>query len=208
MKNVLTVSASRLRIVLSITLVLLIGAGIAVAIVGITRIQDYARDVNETVVTADNLSTDTNQLKRDIAEYKKSTEAVRLAEEVVAKRESYQYQDDAYKDLLAIAKRAGVSIRQYTFSDSDPTVSATAGSQIANAPAPQSASGIIELRPSYIAFTLTSPVNYTSFLNFLHYMEQNLIKMQIKKVSLSSAFRDGVNGAVVTDELVIEVFTK
>lgn len=204
MKNILTVSASRLRIALSITLLLLIATGIAIAVIGINYIQDYARDVNETVISADNRSNDTNQLTQDIAEYNRNTEAVQLAEDIVAKRESYQYQDDAYKDLLSIARRAGVSIRQYTFSDSDPSLGSNSGAQNVSQPSSSGAS----LRPSYITITLASPVDYANFLNFLHYMEQNLIKMQIKKVSLSAASRDGTSGAVVADELIIEVFTK
>lgn len=204
MKNILTVSASRLRIVLSITLLLLIATGIAIAVIGINYIQDYARDVNETVISADNRSNDTNQLTQDIAEYNKNTEAVQLAEDIVAKRESYQYQDDAYKDLLSIARRAGVSIRQYTFSDSDPSLGSNSGAQSVSQPSSSESS----LRPSYITITLASPVDYANFLNFLHYMEQNLIKMQIKKVSLSAASRDGTSDAVVADELIIEVFTK
>lgn len=202
MTNPITASAPRLRIVLSSVLLLLIGAGVVLGILGLRYLRDYAHVVNEVVVNADNRNTHTNQLRLDIAEYKQNANAVQLAKEVVAERESYQYQDDAYRDLLAIAKKAKLSIRQYRFSDTDPSANSSSGQQVV---AQSSASG---LRPSYIAVTLANPVDYVSFLNFLHYIEQNLTKMQIEKVSLSSAFRDGVNDTIITDELVIKVFTK
>ncbi|HTK39898.1 MAG TPA: hypothetical protein VL362_03460 [Patescibacteria group bacterium] len=209
MTNPITTDAPRLRLVLSISLVLLIGIGGAVMVFGLNYLYDYAGTVNKVVIDADASSDRIAQTKRDITEYKQDTKAVRLAEQVVASRESYQYQDNAYSDLLAMANRAGVSIEQYSFSENDPglgnrAVPKASGTAATGAAAAQAGG----LKSSYITITLTNPVNYLKFLNFLHYIEQNLTKMQIKKVSLSSASGKGAENAVITDSLTVEVYTK
>lgn len=207
MTNPLTSSAPRLRLVLSITLILLTVLGGALIVFGIGFLRDYAQTVNSVVTEAENSSNRIDQIQQDIVEYQQNKEAVKLAEQVIAQRESYQYQDDAYKDLLAIAARAGVSIEKYTFSDTNPANGTTSSSPSGSASSsPQTSSS--SLKPTYITITLTNPVNYVNFLNFIHYIEQNLTKMQIKKISLSSAFGEDIDNAVLSDELTLEVYTQ
>lgn len=208
MTNPLTSSAPRLRLVLSIALVLLIALGGAIIVLGVGYLREYAQTVNSVVADAASSSDRIDQTKQDIAEYKQNEDTVKLAEQVIAQRESYKYQDDAYRDLLVIAARAGVSIEKYTFSDTDPAKGATSSTKSSNPATPSQTSSSSGFKPTYITVTLTNPVNYGNFLNFIHYIEQNLTKMQIKKISLSSAFGEAIDDAVLTDELTIEVYTQ
>ncbi len=209
MTNPITANAPRLRLVLSFTLIFLIAAGGAVMLFGLNYLYDYATQVNAVVIDADNSSDRIDQTKQEIARYKKDPKAVELAKQVVAKRASYQYQNQAYSDLLAMATRAGVSIEQYSFADSDPSLGVSTAPKSTNPGAAKAAATSNGgLKPSYITITLTNPVEYVKFLNFLHYIEQNLTKMQIKKVSLSSTSTRGNESSVVTDTLTVEVFTR
>lgn len=207
MTNPITANAPRLRIVLSIVLLVLATTGGLVMIAGISYLSEFATEVNQTVVEADSSSDRINRTNQEIAEYKNNRVAVQLAEDIVATRESYKYQNEAYADLLALAGRAGVTIEQYSFSDVDPEIGVTNVPKTTNPGAIAEAKKNEEtasLKPTYITISLANPVDYVRFLNFLHYIEQNLTKMQIKKISLSS----GSGNAVITDSLTVEVFTK
>lgn len=176
-------------------------------VIGVNYLNEFASQVNQTVAEAESSSDRINRTNQEISEYKDSLVAVRLAEDIVATRESYKYQNEAYADLLALASRAGVTIEQYSFSETDPELGVTTAPKTTNPGAIADAKkkeSSTDLKPTYITISLTNPVNYIKFLNFLHYIEQNLTKMQIKKVSLTS----GSGNEVITDSLTVEVFTK
>lgn len=207
MTNPITASAPRLRVVLSVVLLFLAISGGVVMVIGVNYLNEFASQVNQTVAEAESSSDRINRTNQEISEYKDSLVAVRLAEDIVATRESYKYQNEAYADLLALASRAGVTIEQYSFSETDPELGVTTAPKTTNPGAIADAKkkeSSTDLKPTYITISLTNPVNYIKFLNFLHYIEQNLTKMQIKKVSLTS----GSGNEVITDSLTVEVFTK
>jgi hypothetical protein len=68
----------------------------------------------------------------------------------------------------------------------------------AEAPTAQQPAG---LRKATVDITLKNPVDYKNLLNFLHYIEQNLMKLKISKVTLTKAEGDNVT----TDVLNLEV---
>lgn len=214
MTNPITTSAPRLRLALSITLALLVIICAAATVAGLSYIKKFSQEVSEIVKTADSSSERIDAIKQQLAEYDRLSDAVDLAGQVVAKRESYQYQNSAYRDLLAIANRAGVTIEQYAFESGD--TSQASGKSAATPDAePETSSTVSDssgsgssLKPVNITITLQNPVNYKRFLNFLYYIEQNLTKMQIKSISLSSANSEDGPDAVNTDSLTVEVYTR
>lgn len=218
MTSVFSASAPRLRLVLSITLSLLVIICGAVTAFGIGYLRNYSEEVSSVVMESASSSDKIDQIEQQIAEYESISDSVDLAEQVVAKRESYQYQDNAYRDLIAIADRAGVNIEQYSFeSESEAAAgslpineSAPSGEQSSDAAGGNGAvSSNSPLKPVGITISLTNPVNYKRFLNFLYYVEQNLTKMQIKSITLSSTQSEaGSDSYVNTGPITVEVYTK
>lgn len=208
MSNFVTVSAERLRLSLSIALGLLTALTIAVCVLGLGALRSVANEVNAVVAEAESVDRQIEATRQKINLYDRNENAAKLASEVVAESESYQYQNEAYNDLLAIAKRAGLTITRYSFSDSVSSGNGQsnpnpAGQQVAGQPETTTANGA---KPTYITVELKNPVNYRNFLNFLHYIEQNLTKMQIASVSLSSA--GGGPETVSTSSVTVEVYIR
>lgn len=197
-------NAIKLRVVLSLAfiVVLLVNIGLAYASIGF--IKSTAATVQEDMVRAEKSDGDAELMRRKISVLNENREVSSLAAQIVGKRESYEFQNEAFKDLLSIARRAGVSINRYSFSDSPtgaaPSVSSNPGSQ------PTAGSNASGFSPTYITLTLDNPVDYRSFLNFIHYIEQNLTKMQIGRISLSGGASN--SNEAVTDSLTVEVYTK
>ncbi len=197
MARSMTADAVRLRMFLATALVLILLAGVAAAIFGLRYLHQYAISVNDTIARAATSSGGISDTQQQVAEYEKYSDVAALAQQIVAQSAGYSYQNDAYSDLLGIANRAGVKIQQYSFTSASSTSSGTAS-------AAPSASGV---GTTDVTLTLSNPVNYKNFLNFLHYIEQNLTKMQVKSVSLSAA-NGGDASVVTTGTITVEVYTQ
>ena len=201
-KQNIPLDAIKLRLILLIGILVLFALSIFLGITGINMLRSYAADVRTTIVEANESDRSTEQAKQKIAAYAQNQEVSELAQQIVAERESYRYQNVAFTDLNAMAKRAGLTIKRYTFSDT-PDPSATRGRAQATPATPQGA-----LKPTYIIITIDSPVDYRRFLNFLNYIEQNLTKMQINNVSLTRAQDDDSDNSVLSQSLTVEVYTR
>lgn len=204
MNELKKLNAIKLRILLSLAFVVVLLGNIGLAYASIGFIKSTAVTVQEDMVRAEKSDGDAELMRRKIAVLNENREVSSLAAQIVGKRESYEFQNEAFKDLLSIARRAGVSINRYSFSDSPTGLGPSASSNQANKSASSStASGF---SPTYITVTLDNPVDYRNFLNFIHYIEQNLTKMQIGRISLSGGANN--SNEAVTDSLTVEVYTK
>lgn len=102
-------------------------------------------------------------------------------------------QSQVIKDLNKYASATGISIAGYNLSQP-----ATAG---INASAT-----IPGLKSSFITITLNNPIPMKKLLQFFKLVENNLPKMQITGINISSPSASGDD--VTIDPLTIEVFTK
>lgn len=199
------ITAVRLRIALTVVLVGMFVLALAATSYGLNELRTFASTTKETVANAQTANDRAELSKLKIAQYDKIPDAVDRAEQVVSDRQGYAYQDEAYRDLLAIARRTGVSIQRYSFSDAKPSAQPISG----NAPkSPTAPSGKTQagVASTYITISLENPLQYRNFLNFIHAVEQNLTKMQIERIALSSG-SDSRN-EVVTDSITLEVFVR
>ena len=95
--------------------------------------------------------------------------AIEKANTVVSETKTYQYQNQIVNDIESYASKAGVIILGYSFP------------QETTAARPD-ATG---LKSVSATLSLQTPVNYTNYLKFLKYIEQNITKMQIENLSLA-----------------------
>lgn len=188
---------TRLRLILSSTMALIILAGVGIFYLTYDRLSGAATETGSRVASARE-SQDTLQrlqsLKKELDEKK---DVASMVSQVVANSQNYAYQDLLVKDLTIYANRAGVTIKNISFSN--PTSSPATGAQ----------SGATEgtppgLNKATVDITLETPVNYQSLLNFLHYIEQNLTKLKVSKVVMTKDESD----SVAIDILNLEVYIK
>lgn len=225
--NILTTTAVRFRLVMSLLLGLLVTLTVVIAFFGMQQLDTRAEEVSKVVYEADNSEQKLNSIKSLRANMDSQPDAVRRAQQIVAESKSYSYQNVIVKDVMSMASRAGVEITNYTFSDpgeeaaggaapaATPQAPAAPATDPATDPAaaatppgmegatPQIAQS--QLKSVSFNITLKTPLEYTRLLNFIHYVEQNATKMQIATLTLS---KGESNNTVSIDALTIEVYVR
>lgn len=193
-----TMTATRLRLVLSVALFAIVAIGVGIFSLAESQLKKVAIDVSHSVVDA-NASRDKLQSLQKIQQELAAQQAVVLrAGKVAANSQSYQYQNQIINDLNRYAKRAHITLTNIDFATDVSTKSTTATKPGATAaPVP---SGV---KPATISVTIKSPVNYQNLLQFMRSLEQNLTKMQVSSISLSKG-----DGGVSSDALTIQVYVK
>lgn len=193
---------SRLRLILSISLALIVLAGAGIFYLAYDRLGETAAETGTRAASARE-SQDTLQrlqsLKEELDEKK---DAANMASRVVANSQNYAYQDLLVNDLTIYANRADLTIKNISFSNpvSSPATGTPGGT---TAPGSGAATGAPSgLNKATVDITLETPVNYQNLLNFLHYIEQNLTKLRISKVVMTKDESD----SVVIDVLSLEVY--
>lgn len=221
MKSKKKLTAPQLRIVLGVTMVIIFVIGGVIFKFGHSKLSTVAHSVAETAAQADAGQANLNQLSVTKQMLKDNANVVQKASEMVAESKSYQYQNQIVTDLDRFAASAGISLTNITFDDQSsngsPSTGSSAPTPAAAAPTPTTAptgaapSGAISpsvptaptLKTVSVTITFKNPVDYSNFLQFIHDIEQNLTKMQLKSLSLSQT-----TGGVSSESLTIEVYIK
>lgn len=192
-------SAKKLRVVLiaSIVVMLLIGAGVFWFFRG--KLVEFAVDVQTASVAANTSSSDVEKLRGIQAVLDKDQVAVSRAKKIVAASKFYQYQDQIVTDLTKYATDAGVRVTAFSFNDST-----TAQGAPQTAPTPT----VSGLKSTTVNVTIENPVGYSKIMDFIHYIEENLTKMQLSGVTISKANNNINDNSVSVSPLTIEVYTK
>lgn len=202
-------NAVRLRLALVIAIVLLVAIASALGFFGIQYLNSKASDVSKVVYEATNSDKKLQRIQELANQLDSYQDAANRAQQVVAESKSYQYQDVIINDLQAMASKAGVSITNFSFLTAE-QASTPAAKPAATPAAPTPAASPTPAGPksTTVDISLSSPVDYQRLLRFIHYIEQNLTKMQISQVSLSSASDADEKNAVSIGTLTIEVYIR
>lgn len=195
----LHLTPKNLRIMLSISLFVIIAAAGTLAFISYKGLKETAITVSHTSLDANASQNNLRilqQLKDKLAEEK---ENINRANSIVAESQSYQYQDQIIADLKDYANRVGIEITNIDFSAT--TVSNTgAGSQQSAASSLPPPTGVKSMT---VSVALKNPINYNALLQFLNFIEQNLTKMQISKITLAKD-----ESGVSSEALSIEVYVR
>lgn len=190
-------TASRLRITLSISLFVIVGGATVLAYFAYSELEKVAVNVSHTVVDASASQNNIQTLQQIQQKLAGEQAVIDRANSIVADSQSYQYQDQILTDLKDYANKAAITITNIDFSAAATAAQPTAST--ATTPAPMG------VKSTSVSITLKNPISYNNLLRFIKSIEQNLTKMQISKVGLSK----GVSGNdVSSDILTIEVYIK
>lgn len=186
---------TRLRVVLSFSLVLIILMGAGIFYLAYNRLGESAAETGQRAATARESQDTLQRLQSLRKELELKSDSIERASSVVANGQNYAYQDSLVNDLTIYANRANLSVKNISFSSQpSPTGSAEAGAT----PGPAG------LKKATVDITLGTPINYQDLLNFLHYIEQNLTKLKINRVVMTKNQEDGV----AIDVLNLEVYVR
>lgn len=204
-------TAVKLRLALSIALLLLAIIGTGIFMFGYDKLSSFAEDAQDTSSKA----AASNSSLQDLVTTKKTLEenssSIDRAAKLVAESKLYLYQDQIISDINQYASEAGLAVSGITFTSAT-TAPATA------APATSGGSATIPATPSAGApggiksvtatVTLRNPTQYKNILTFLNLIEQSLFRMQVSQITLSKSTQEGGSNAVTSDALTIEVYTR
>ena len=210
------ITPSKLRIILSICMLLLIGAGVGLFTVGYKVIADYSAAARTTAAQAQASNTTLQDLKKTEAQLEANAETVARASQIVAESKSYVYQDQIIRDINNFATNSGITVTNITFADAvvTPTsVSAPAAGTTPPITTGTPAAGAATTAPAGVksmtaTVTLKNPVSFTSMLKFIRSIEGGLFKMRISQVTLSRASDSSNKDEVTSDALTIEVYVR
>lgn len=194
---------------------LLFLAGVGIFYLGYSQLSKTASEVGEHVATAKESESTIQRLETLQSELESKQEAVARVSQVTADSQNYAYQDRLVNDLTVYANRANLTIKNISFT-AQAASSGTAAPAAPAEPSPESMAtetpGATEpapaasssLQKATVDITLESPVNYQDLLNFLHYVEENLTKLKVSRVTLTKSDDD----TVTIDVLNLEVYLK
>lgn len=193
---------TRLRLVLSITIALIVIAGGGLFYLAYNRLSEIAAETGQSAASARESEDTLARLQSLRSDLDARSDAINRTSNVMANSQNYAYQDRLVNDLTVYATRANLSIKNISFSAAQAQAAAPAAADGTADPAATGAPA--GLNKATVDITLESPVNYQDLLNFLHYVEQNLTKLKISKVVMSKSQSDGVT----IDMLNLEVYVR
>lgn len=197
-------NAPLLRIILSIGLVLLIVAAGAIAYFANNHLQTYTAEIRRTII--DSRASDKNNDNIDTLErqLKANKDTVTRAAQIVADSQSYKYQNEIIRDIKTYAEANKVDISSVVFV-ADTAAASSAPASGANAPKTTTINGV---KPTTVSVALAREVSYPNALGFIHAIEQNLTKMQISSLGLSTPKAGIPSNSVRIDTINLEVYLK
>jgi uncharacterized protein (UPF0333 family) len=203
------ISATKLRLLLSISIALLIAAMIGSFLFIHSKLNTYASEIS--ALNADAQSGDANIQTLKTVQERLDAEKRTIVDARSIVAESANFSDVAISNISRIAKDTGVNITSFEFADSSSNASttptsattpaaATPGTADAGAPA-TAASGITK---RVVTVTIESPLPYNKLMDFIRRIETNDLKMQLSSVSMAK----GEGNNVSTQTFSIEVYVR
>lgn len=134
-------------------------------------------DADHAKINADLSQTELQRSKTLETYLDENRAAIEKAKSVVSDTQTYQYQNQIVNDIESYANKSGVTVLSYSF-------------PVDTAAAKSDATGLKSVSAT-IGFK--SPLQYSNYLRFIKYIEQNITKMQITDLTLSPDQNNGNN---------------
>lgn len=204
MSKKFTLTATNLRIILAVSLVVITAIGAGGFALAYNWLDGFAADASTVASQAAASESELQELSQTEKMLKTQHHAVERASKIAAESKSYQYQDQIINDLNDFARKAGITISDITFADDN----AKGGSSSSNKTG-TSLPAIAGLKATTASVTVKNPVEYRKLLTFMYLVEQSLTKMRIANVDLSRSTAQGqAPDSITSNTLTIEVYLR
>ena len=188
-------TASKLRILLIVGVVLLLLAQGGLIVLGQNAISTYGQQVSSAVALSSSNEKTLRDLESVSLALKQRESTVNKSKQLIASKEdeTYTYQNRIIQDISRYAEKAGLNATGFAFASDTPAAGAAAApaaaAPVAGATATSAPTGV---SPVNVTVTFAEEGSYESFYKFLQLLEGNLLRMKIDGLKLS---RPGETGA-------------
>ncbi len=208
MSKKFTLTATNLRIILAVSLVVITAIGAGGFTLAYNWLDGFAADASTVASQAAASESELQELSQTEKMLKTQHHAVERASKIAAESKSYQYQDQIINDLNDFARKAGITISDITFTDNNAKGSSSSSSS-SSSKTGTSLPAIAGLKATTASVTVKNPVEYRKLLTFMYLVEQSLTKMRIANVDLSRSTAQGQPpDSITSNTLTIEVYLR
>lgn len=208
MSKKFTLTATNLRIILAVSLVVITAIGAGGFALAYNWLDGFAADASTVASQAAASESELQELSQTEKMLKTQHHAVERASKIAAESKSYQYQDQIINDLNDFARKAGITIADITFADNNAKGSSSSSSS-SSSKTGTSLPAIAGLKATTASVTVKNPVEYRKLLTFMYLVEQSLTKMRIANVDLSRSTAQGqAPDSITSNTLTIEVYLR
>lgn len=208
MSKKFTLTATNLRIILAVSLVVITAIGAGGFTLAYNWLDGFAADASTVASHAAASESELQELSQTEKMLKTQHHAVERASKIAAESKSYQYQDQIINDLNDFARKAGITIADITFADNNAKGSSSSSSS-SSSKTGTSLPAIAGLKATTASVTVKNPVEYRKLLTFMYLVEQSLTKMRIANVDLSRSTAQGQPpDSITSNTLTIEVYLR
>ncbi|MBF1033001.1 MAG: hypothetical protein HXL00_04640 [Candidatus Nanosynbacter sp.] len=208
MSKKFTLTATNLRIILAVSLVVITAIGAGGFALAYNWLDGFAADASTVASHAAASESELQELSQTEKMLKTQHHAVERASKIAAESKSYQYQDQIINDLNDFARKAGITIADITFADNNAKGSSSSSSS-SSSKTGTSLPAIAGLKATTASVTVKNPVEYRKLLTFMYLVEQSLTKMRIANVDLSRSTAQGQPpDSITSNTLTIEVYLR
>lgn len=192
---------TRLRIVLSVVLLLLAAAGVGVFTLGYKQLSQHVANAQQVATEAEASRSSLQNLMATKKFLADNQDVIARADRLVSQSKSYYYQDQMINDINAYAEKAGVKIANISFEDTKETT-VTVGA----AATPGTGTTPVGVKSRTATISVANPINYDAMLSFIHLIEQSLFRMQVLRVGMSQSSESP--NQISSDAFTIEVYVR
>ena len=208
MSKKFTLTATNLRIILAVSLVVITAIGAGGFALAYNWLDGFAADASTVASHAAASESELQELSQTEKMLKTQHHAVERASKIAAESKSYLYQDQIINDLNDFARKAGITIADITFADNNAKGSSSSSSS-SSSKTGTSLPAIAGLKATTASVTVKNPVEYRKLLTFMYLVEQSLTKMRIANVDLSRSTAQGQPpDSITSNTLTIEVYLR
>jgi len=201
-------TATKLRVLLSLTLLLIVAGAVGGFHYARTVLSQYAVDVSHKKVDAEASSGNISALQKLKEELAANQDVVAKAK--LLKSDSEFPEFDIVEDVTKYANRNGLTIVSFDFGDSSSGTTGSAGTTPAPGATPGTTAPSTQSKASgstvSISVTLKTPVNYANLLQFMHDLDQNLPKLKLQGIGLSGGAKSSSDVSV--QPIIIQMYTR
>lgn len=212
MSKKFTLTATNLRIILAVSLVVITAIGAGGFALAYNWLDGFAADASTVASQAAASESELQELSQTEKMLKTQHHAVERASKIAAESKSYQYQDQIINDLNDFARKAGITISDITFADDNAKGGSSSNSSSSSSSSSKTGTSlpaIAGLKATTASVTVKNPVEYRKLLTFMYLVEQSLTKMRIANVDLSRSTAQGqAPDSITSNTLTIEVYLR
>ena len=211
-------TATKMRLILVSILVLFVILIFVAIYFGTQILSKNSDSLTNSVTESESTENLLNQIKTAKNNLDKQKSTVEKAKKIIATSKNYKYQEEFLRDINHYASMSQLEVNSYNFEV--PTERTGGSSTGAAAPISPSSSGSTTgsgttntiappgTKITNATISIKGTVKYSNFLKFLKLVENNVVRMRIKDLNISSQKTESGDIEVSVPSIIMEIYIK